>query len=159
MDEILHHLGWLKPVVNNGIIIILGGCLGFCPSTVWLCNMYAFYDMVLHVCYPLGEDLLPNRCIRGCWEPQQVELVAQLPFPKHHARTHDNWVPYYCTTRPFGMQRRFKESDIFSVFSSQCFALELMHVVWKLYLFNGHLICVFVTVGGSEILNNHLGWW
>ena len=25
MDEILHHLGWLKPVVNNGIIIILGG--------------------------------------------------------------------------------------------------------------------------------------
>jgi len=24
MEEILHHLGWLKPI-NNGIIIILGG--------------------------------------------------------------------------------------------------------------------------------------
>ena len=33
MEEILHHLGCLKPVVNNGIIIILGGA-GFQPSTV-----------------------------------------------------------------------------------------------------------------------------
>ena len=33
MDEILHHLGWLKPYIYNGIIIILGGA-GFCPSTV-----------------------------------------------------------------------------------------------------------------------------
>jgi len=33
MYKILHHLGWLKPYINNGIIIILGGA-GFCPSTV-----------------------------------------------------------------------------------------------------------------------------
>jgi len=32
MEEILHHLGWLK-TLNNGIIIILGGA-GFCSSTV-----------------------------------------------------------------------------------------------------------------------------
>ena len=31
MDEILHHLGWLKPY--SGIILILGGA-GFCSSTV-----------------------------------------------------------------------------------------------------------------------------
>jgi len=32
MEEILHHLGWLKPY-KYGIIIILGGA-GFLPSTV-----------------------------------------------------------------------------------------------------------------------------
>ena len=25
MDKILHHLGWLKPYINNGIIIMIGG--------------------------------------------------------------------------------------------------------------------------------------
>jgi len=33
MDKILHHLGWLKPYINDGIIIMIGGA-GFCPSTV-----------------------------------------------------------------------------------------------------------------------------
>ena len=34
MEDILHHLGWLKTYqIYNGIIIILGGA-GFCPSTV-----------------------------------------------------------------------------------------------------------------------------
>ena len=32
VEEILHHLGWLK-LTNNWIIIILGGA-GFCPSTL-----------------------------------------------------------------------------------------------------------------------------
>ena len=39
MDKILHHLGWLK-LINNGIIIILGGA-GFCPSTVVSICVYA----------------------------------------------------------------------------------------------------------------------
>ena len=38
MEEILHHLGWLKPI-NNGIIIILGGA-GFCSSTYHLASWW-----------------------------------------------------------------------------------------------------------------------
>ena len=45
MDEILHHLGWLKPI-NNGVIIILGGA-GFCPSTV--AKEYPHFQEEIHL--------------------------------------------------------------------------------------------------------------
>lgn len=40
------------------------------------------------------------------------------------------------------------KNQIFSSWSSQCFSLELMHLVWELYIyiyffFHGHLMCVF----------------
>ena len=34
MEEILHHLGWLKPFINNGIINHLSTAAGFLPSIV-----------------------------------------------------------------------------------------------------------------------------
>ena len=52
MTLILHHQGWwLSPLINRFFFSIPGGCLGFCPSTVWM-DEWDLWFCGIFVSYP-----------------------------------------------------------------------------------------------------------
>ena len=78
MEEILHHLGLLKPI-NNGIIIILGGA-GFCPSTVSSFPI-RFHYIILSIMAKLGCSIFLISLMVSRWIGWHEVPIGRQPQP------------------------------------------------------------------------------